>query len=63
MVRKHQAAGGEGHRSGGIRPHRVHSGELVEDLFRVDEQHPRLVHLAPVVVGASHSGMALRGVP
>ena len=30
---------------------------LVENLFRMDAQYPALVHLAPAVVGASHSGM------
>ena len=34
--------------------------ELVENLFRMDVQHPRLVHLAAAVVGAPHSGVALR---
>ena len=36
------------------------SGELQADLFELDEQHPRLVHLAAVVVGTSHSGVALQ---
>ena len=39
----------------------VHAGELPADLSELDEQHPRLVHLAPVVVGTSHSGVELRG--
>ncbi len=30
------------------------------DLSELDEQHPRLVHLAPAVVGTSHSGVDLR---
>jgi valyl-tRNA synthetase len=57
-----QAAGRAGHRGGGIGPHRVHSGQLVQDVLRVDVQHPRLVHLAPALVGPPHSGVALRGV-
>ena len=40
----------------------VHAGEIQQDLLRVDAEHSRLVHLAPVVVGASHSGVALRQV-
>ena len=32
-----------------------------QDLFRVDVQHPRLVHLAPVVVGPSHSRRGTAG--
>ena len=34
-----------------------------EDLPRMDEQHPRLVHLAATLVGPSHPRMALRHVP
>ena len=33
--------------------------ELDQDLLRVDVQHPRLVHLAPALVGTSHSRVAL----
>ncbi len=33
-----------------------------QDLFRVDVQHPRLVHFAPALVGPSHSRVALRRV-
>ena len=62
VVREDEAAGREGHRGGGIAAHRVHPGELDQDLLRVDVQHPRLVHLAAVVVGTSHSGVALRGL-
>ena len=40
----------------------VHSGELQDDLPELDGEHPRLVHLAPVVVGSSHSGVALPGL-
>ena len=35
--------------------------ELGQDLLRVDVQHPRLVHLAPALVGTSHPGLALSG--
>ena len=34
--------------------------QLAQDLLRVDVQHPRLVHLAPALVGPSHPGLALR---
>ena len=60
VVDEDEAAGRAGHQGGGGRQHHVRSGELVEDLFRVDVQHPRLVHLAAAVVGASDSGVALR---
>ena len=41
----------------------LHAGELQADLFELDGEHPRLVHLAPVVVGTPHSGVALPGLP
>ena len=48
----------------------VESGEItiVPDnhrtgLFELDEQHLRLVHLAPVVVGTPHSGVDMRRLP
>ncbi len=41
-------------------PHPLHPGELDQDLLRVDVQHPRLVHLAPALVGPSDSGVVLR---
>ncbi len=31
-----------------------------EDLFRLDAQHPGLVHLAPALVGSPHSGLVRR---
>ena len=37
-------------------------GELQADLSELDGEHSRLVHLAPAVVGASHSRLALPGV-
>ncbi len=62
VVDEDEAAGGSGDCGGGGRAHYVCAGELVEDLFRVDVQHSRLVRFAAVVVGASHSGLALRGL-
>ncbi len=44
------------------RQHRIRPRELDQDLQRMDAQHPRLVHLAPALVGPSHSGLALRRV-
>ena len=41
-------------------PHPVHARPVQQDLHRVDEQHPRLVHLAPALVGPSHPRLALR---
>ena len=41
--------------------HRLRPEELGEDLFRMDAQHPALVHLAPAVVGASDSGVVRAG--
>ena len=35
-------------------------GKLQADLPQLDGEHPRLVHLAPALVGPSHSGLALR---
>ena len=35
--------------------------ELGEDLFRVDAQHPALVHLAPALVGSSDPGVVRAG--
>ncbi len=37
--------------------------QLGQDLLRVDVQHPRLVHLAPALVGPSHSRLALPRMP
>ncbi len=39
------------HRCRGRRAHPVRARELVEDLLRMDAQHPRLVHQSPAVVG------------
>ena len=38
----------------------VLSAALAQRLHVVDDEHPRLVHLAPAVVGTSHSGVVLR---
>ncbi len=41
----------------------LYAGAVREDLPRVDGEHSRLVHLAAVVVGTSHSRVALRDMP
>ena len=41
----------------------VHSRAPGRRLRPVARGHPRLVHLPPALVGASHSGMVLRGAP
>ena len=48
------AAGRAGHRGGGNRRYPLRAGQLEEHLFRVDAQHPGLVHLAPDLVGPPH---------
>ena len=42
------------------RPNPVRSGKLGQDLLRMDDQHSRLVHLAPALVGPPDSCLALR---
>ncbi len=62
VVREDGAAGQAGHRGGGAGEDQVRPRELVEDLLPLDEQHPRLVHLAAALVGAPHPGLVLRQV-
>ena len=59
VVRPHQAARRRGHPRRRGRLDRIHPGELGQDLFRMDVQHPRLVHLAPALVGPPHPGLVL----
>src|ERR1019366_8232998 len=54
VVRQNQTTRPEGHRRRRERRNWLRSGELVQDLLRVDVQHPRLVHLAPALVGPPH---------
>ncbi len=56
VVREDKAAGRAGDSRGGRGPDTVHSGELDEDLLRVDVQHPRLVHLAPALCSSGSPG-------
>ena len=62
VVREDEAAGGAGHRGGpeGRNAHRP--GPVGKDLFRLDGEHPRLVHLAAALVGAPDPGVSLLGV-
>ena len=60
VVHQDQAAGRPRHRSRGERRDHDRSGKLSPDLSELDEKHPRLVHLAPVVVGTSHSRVDVR---
>ena len=62
VVREREADRRSRDRSGEGRPHAILPGELGEDLFQLDGKHPRLVHLAPALVGASHPRVALRCV-
>ena len=39
---------------------KLHARHVRENLLRMDEQHPRLVHLASAVVGPSHPRVALQ---
>ena len=61
VVRQRQAAGGAGDRGGARRQDDVRAGELGEDLFRLDGEHPALVHLAPALVGPSDPGVVRAG--
>src|SRR5262249_38382216 len=49
----------QGDRCGYEWAHSLHARELQDDLPELDEQHLRLVHLAPALVGASHSSLVL----
>ena len=42
------------------RPHEVRARELVEDVLRMDAQHPGLVHHPPALVGTPHPGVVRR---
>src|SRR6185437_6869012 len=51
---------GKSHSGGRRKAHRNYPRELGQDLERVDAQYPRLVCIAPALVGASDSGLVLR---
>ena len=48
---------------GAGRPDEVRAEELGEDLFRLDGEHPALVHFPPIVVGPPNPGMVRAGWP
>ena len=56
-----QSEPGRARHSGGRgRAGTLHPGKLQAGLPELDDQHSRLVHLAPALVGTPHSGLALR---
>ena len=61
VVRQRGGAGEARHRRGRERQDQVRSEELGEDLFRMDAQHPAVVHLAPALVGPSDPGVVRAG--
>ena len=61
VVRRRQDHGAARDRGGALGRDRVRAEELGKDLFRVDGEHPALVHLAPALVGPSDSGVVRAG--
>ena len=62
VVRRHEAARRAGDRGGPRRSRDLPPQALGERLLPLDGEHPRLVHLAPAVVGSPHPGLLLRRV-
>src|SRR5436190_5563982 len=60
MVYQNSTVGASRNRSCRKRFHPIYARELSPDLSELDAKHPRLVHLTAVMVGTSHSGVALR---
>ena len=56
-----QDAGEAGDRGGARGQDQVRPEELGEDLFRLDGEHPALVHLAPALVGPPDPGLVRAG--
>ena len=61
VVRQRRRIGEAGDRFGSRRSHRIRAEELGKDLFRLDGEHPALVHLAPALVGSSDPGLVRAG--
>ena len=61
VVCRRQDHGAARDRGGALGRHRVRAEELGKDLFRVDGEHPALVHLAPALVGPSDPGVVRAG--
>src|SRR6267378_5134638 len=63
MVLQDEAAGGAGDCGGGTRGNPHGAGKPAGRIFQLDEEHPGLDVVAATVVGASDSGVVLRGAP
>ncbi len=61
MVLQRRRTGEAGDRGGGNRQDRVRAEAMGEHVLRLDARHPAVVHLAPIVVGASHPGLVRPG--
>ncbi len=61
VVCRRQDHGAARDRGGTLGCHDIRAEELGEDLFRVDGEHPALVHLAPALVGPSDPGLVRAG--
>ena len=61
VVCRRQDHGAARDRGGAQRRDDIRAEELGKDLFRVDGEHPALVHLAPALVGPSDSGLVRAG--
>ncbi len=60
VVREHETAGGPGAGGAGEGRDQAHAGALHQSQPRLAGKHPRLEHLAPVVVGPPDSGVVRR---
>ena len=60
VVRQDGASGQARHRERGEGRHQVRAGALHQELYELDEEHPRLVHQPPAVVGPPDPGLVLR---
>ena len=60
MVCRCEDAGGSGDRGGAVGQDALRAGDVGEDLFQLDGEHPAVVRVAPVVVGAPDTGMVRR---
>ena len=63
VVRQRRRTGQAGDRIGARGPHQLRAEELGKDLFRLDGEHPALVHLAPALVGPPDPGLVRAGRP
>ena len=61
VVLQRRRAGQAGDRGGRGRPHAVRAAPMGEHVFRVDAQHPALVHFPPAVVGSPDPGLVRAG--